>query len=84
MIEVIIGAWVSLSAQLWKKFWINQVYIVTLFSLVWGALWFLLWPANQETLLESWGMIAGTATIIYNTLKIAKPKKKDLPWKNEV
>lgn len=71
MIEVLIWAVVALITQFSKRREIDQKYGVLVVSFVWGFLWFLLGTDMQEMFAEVWLQIVGSATVIYNVIKLS-------------
>lgn len=77
MIEIIIGGLLAWVAQLAKARKIDQKYIITSVSFILWAARYYLWPHYQDLLIETWLMIAGSATLIYNFIVIYFENTKD-------
>lgn len=68
---IIIGAVIAWIAQLSKRRWVDQKYLVTWLSLLCWVVRYLMTPYSQELVVQAWTSIAGSAAIVYNVLKIA-------------
>lgn len=76
MENIIIGAVIAGIAQLAKKLNVDQKYVVTFVSLIAWSVWYFITPDVQNQIVESRTQIAGSATVVYNVLKIAFTKVK--------
>lgn len=76
MTWIIVWAVVSIIAEMWKKLWIKQVYVVTFLSLICATVWYFITPDNQQQIITSWQEIVWSATVLYNVFKMTSGKKK--------
>lgn len=68
---IIVGAVIAWIAQVSKKRWVDQKYLVTALSLIAWVIWYCLTPYSQELVVQARTSIAWSAAIVYNVLKMA-------------
>lgn len=92
MYEILVGAGITIVAQLAKKSGIDQKYIVTVLAIL-GAGGYYIYntytnTASQEQIIITLTSISGSATLIYNAIQIAiqqtKPKKEKEEFVDEM
>lgn len=75
MYEVIIGLAIMVVAEVAKRFNIDQKYVMTFLAIFFAIVYYFYQTyfdqATQKSIVEMITQISGSATIIYNSIKIA-------------
>lgn len=77
IVELILGLLLSWVAELGKKVWIDQKYIILFWSLLIATVWYFINPETQEKIMEWWLVIAWSATATYNAITLWKENIKE-------